>query len=173
MAGRAPGKEIPAAWHDFGTVCPSFHVLLALPSKGSWLIPPGMVPPQQHLIQKWGEYLKALWEKVSQHSEGRNGRREQLRSWNATLWKGLVSHNPPEIEANSIQQPDSSSPSYPTQPRGFIPFPPKREPKVWGAQHPQVCGHCLPPGFQGHSHSWRILVAPTVQGIFGTAPGLI
>lgn len=152
-----------------------FSCAVGFPLQRELVNPTRRGPLQQHLIQKRGENLGALWEKVSQHSEGRNGRREQLRSWNATLGKGLVSHNPPEIEANPIHQPDCSSPSYPTQ-KGVWTFPTQK-----GACRAGLGGQASPglwalpaPGFQGHSHSWRILLAaPTGQGIFGTAPGLI
>lgn len=52
---------------------------------------------------------------------------EQLRSWNAMIWKGPVSHNLPEIEANSILQPCSSSSHYQQQSEGLLPFLPVKE----------------------------------------------
>lgn len=117
--------------------------------------------------------LGALWEKVSQHSDGRNGRREQLRSWNATLWKGLVSHNPPEIEANSIHQPGSSSPSYPTQCTGFGAFPPKKK-NLWsrfgGPSIPRAVGSACPWGSRGTAIPGGPSLPPLAKGIFWHCP---
>lgn len=117
-------EQIPPSGSVSGQRIPVPSVRLPFPPKGSWFLLSGRVPTAArdevlHTFRLVGEQVP------SAQREGMGA--ERLRSWNATSWKGPVSHNLPEIEANSILQPCSSSSHYHQQTEGVLPFLPIKE----------------------------------------------